>query len=141
MVPTPLPGDSSNRAASTAFVAGAAAGAVAEAVAAIAANFASPPPIGNVTPNSIVGTSFSKLGSTITPWLNVVADYGADPTGVVIDDHNLNTIASLPGVSAALNGSKFIIADGAAPTYHGAVGAAGAVVTPVFVSGGVYVYD
>ncbi|MGI0084936.1 MAG: hypothetical protein ACREBQ_07630, partial [Nitrososphaerales archaeon] len=62
-------------------------------------------------------------------------------TGVVIDDHNLNTIASLPGVSAALNGSKFIITDGAAPTYHGAVGAAGAVVTPVFVSGGVYVYD
>ncbi len=53
MCPTRPTGDSTNACASTAFVSGAVS---------VGANFASPPPLGSVTPNSVAATTLSASG-------------------------------------------------------------------------------
>jgi hypothetical protein len=71
------------------------------------------------------------------------ADYtvNASATGVVINDANPRTIATLPTAIAGIAGSRCIVSNGASPTYGGAVGTTGSVYSPAFCPGsGGWVY-
>src|ERR1019366_4949597 len=66
---------------------------------------------------------------------------GASSTGIVIEDRNPRTIATLPTAIAGIAGSRAIVNNGASPTYGGAVSTTGAVYSPVFCPGaGGWVY-